>query len=76
VTGLKLPGASGSQGEFVSELRKVINYDASGFICPVDFSRLKYVEATVFSTCLYMSKLVNGHFVAPANVEQPIRLIN
>ena len=76
IAGLKLPGTSGSQGTFINELRKVTSYDAGGFICPVDFSKLKYVEATVFSTCLYMSKVVDGHFVAPPNVTQPIRLVN
>jgi Periplasmic binding protein len=74
ITGLKLPGASKSQSTFINELRKVNNYDAGGFICPVDFTKTNYVVAGVFSTCLYMSKIKSGHFVAPPNVSQPIRL--
>jgi branched-chain amino acid transport system substrate-binding protein len=74
ITGFKLPGASKSQSTFINELRKVNNYDAGGFICPVDFTKASYVVAGVFSTCLYMSKIKSGHFVTPTNVSQPIRL--
>jgi branched-chain amino acid transport system substrate-binding protein len=76
IFGLKLPGASGSQSVFISELRKVNNYDAGGFICPVDFVKANYVLTTVYSACAYMSKVVNGHFVAPSNVSEPIHLTN
>jgi len=71
---LKLPGAIGSQSTLIDELRKVTDYDADGWICPVDFTKQKYVLATIFSSCLYMSKLVGGHFVAPPKVTLPIRL--
>jgi branched-chain amino acid transport system substrate-binding protein len=76
IFGLKLQGASGSQSVFISELRKVNNYDAGGFICPVDFVKANYVLTTVYSACAYMSKVVNGHFVAPSNVSEPIHLTN
>jgi hypothetical protein len=30
----------------------------------------------VYSTCAYMSQVVNGHFVAPPKVTEPIQLTN
>jgi branched-chain amino acid transport system substrate-binding protein len=76
IFGLKLPGASASQSVFTDKLRKVNNYDAGGFICPVDFTKSNYVAATVYSTCVYMSQVVNGKFVAPTHVTEPIHLTN
>jgi branched-chain amino acid transport system substrate-binding protein len=76
IFGLKLQGASGSQSVFISELRKVNDYNAGGFICPVNFTKSDYVLTTVYSTCAYMSQVVNGHFAAPPKVTEPIQLTN
>ena len=76
IFGLKLPGASASQSVFIDKLRKVNNYDAGGFICPVDFTKSNYVLATVYSTCVYMSQVVNGQFAAPPHISEPIQLTN
>jgi branched-chain amino acid transport system substrate-binding protein len=76
IFGLKLPGASGSQSVFISDLRKVNDYDAGGFICPVDFTKSDYVPAGEYSTCGYMSQVVNGHFTAPPKAAEPIHLTN
>jgi ABC-type branched-subunit amino acid transport system substrate-binding protein len=74
IFGLKLPGASASQSVFIDKLRQVNNYDAGGYICPVDFTKSDYVAATVYSTCVYMSQVVNGQFAAPPHVTEPIQL--
>jgi branched-chain amino acid transport system substrate-binding protein len=76
VFGLKLPGASASQSVFIDQLRKVNNYDAGGFVCPVDFTKSAYVPAGTYSTCLYMSQVVNGQFAAPPHFSEPIHLTN
>ena len=74
IFGLKLSGASGSQSVFISDLRKVNDYDAGGFICPVNFTESAYVPAGEYSTCGYISQVVNGHFTAPPKAAEPIHL--
>ena len=76
IFGLKLPGASGSQSVFISDLRKVNDDDAGGFICPVNFTKSDDVPAGEYSTCGYMSQVVNGHFTAPPKAAEPIHLTN
>jgi branched-chain amino acid transport system substrate-binding protein len=69
-------GASVTQASFITDLRKVTNYDAGGYICPVDLSKFDYVLAGPYSSCVYMSKLTNGQFGPPANFTEPVKLSN
>jgi len=71
---LKLPGATTSAETLIDELRKVTDYDADGFICPVDFTKQGYIKAGIYSACLWMSQVEGGHFVAPPNLKLPISL--
>jgi ABC-type branched-subunit amino acid transport system substrate-binding protein len=68
--------ASVTQASFISDLRKVTNYTAGGYICPVDLSKWDYVLAGSYSSCVYMSRLSNGQFGPPPNFTEPIHLSN
>jgi ABC-type branched-subunit amino acid transport system substrate-binding protein len=75
IAGVKVAGnASATPASFIEQLRKVSNYDAGGYTCPVDFTKNNYVLAGTYSGCVWMSKIDNGKFVAPANVTQPVKL--
>jgi hypothetical protein len=77
ITGVKVGGgASATPDTFITNLRKVTDYDAGGYVCPVDFSKFDYVLAGPYSTCVYMSQLENGKFGAPPNLTEPVRLTN
>jgi ABC-type branched-subunit amino acid transport system substrate-binding protein len=75
ITGIKLAGnAPATPASFTAKLRTVTNYDAGGYICPVDFTKTNYVLAAAYSTCAYMSRLDTAKFVAPPNLDQPVHL--
>jgi branched-chain amino acid transport system substrate-binding protein len=77
ITGVKVGGgASATPDMFITNLRKATDYDAGGYVCPVDFSKFDYVLAGPYSTCVYMSQLKNGKFGAPPNLTEPVRLTN
>jgi branched-chain amino acid transport system substrate-binding protein len=77
IAGVKVAGnGSATQAAFIDNLRKVTNYDAGGYVCPVDFTKHNYVLAGTYSSCVYMSQIKDGKFVAPPNLKQPVDLTN
>jgi ABC-type branched-subunit amino acid transport system substrate-binding protein len=76
IAGVKVAGnASATSASFIEKLRQVNNYDAGGYICPVDFTKNNYVLAGTYSGCVWMSKIDSGKFVAPTDIaQQPVKL--
>jgi branched-chain amino acid transport system substrate-binding protein len=77
IAGVKVAGnASATPDSFIEKLRGVTDYNAGGYICPVDFTKSNNVIAGTYSACIYMSRIQDGKFVAPAGLQQPIDLLH
>jgi ABC-type branched-subunit amino acid transport system substrate-binding protein len=68
IKGLQLAGQNPTRSSFITNLRKVTNYDADGLLASADnFAAFGQVPAT---QCFYFPQLVGDHFVTKSH--QPV----
>ena len=63
IKGLQVAGANPTRASFISNLRKVHDYNAGGLTAPVDLSKWNYYDSTGSGNCFYVSVIRNGTFV-------------
>jgi branched-chain amino acid transport system substrate-binding protein len=63
IKGLEVAGANPTRASFISNLRKVHDYNAGGLTAPVDLSKWNYYDSTGSGNCLYVSVIRNHAFV-------------